>query len=80
MHVSLMFRAATDDFRTLIGEPNDPNAVLSIVMLLSFTWVLVGLRSYCRSSVTKSFGLDDIFMVVSLVCTQLIQVMALTVM
>jgi hypothetical protein len=80
MHLSLMSRATTGEARIPIGAPHDPNAVLTIATLLSFTWVLVGLRSYCKSYVMKSFGRDDILMVLSLVSTQLfLQPQSLTV-
>jgi hypothetical protein len=60
-------RATTEEFRFPIGKPYDPNALLSIAILLTSTWLIVSLRVYCKCYIMKSFAWDDIFMAVSLV-------------
>jgi hypothetical protein len=42
-----------------------------VATLLSITWILVCLRAFTRGYILRSFGWDDLFMVIALVCTNL---------
>jgi hypothetical protein len=43
-----------------------------VAVLLTFTWVIVGLRVYVRLCLSKCFGLDDIFLIFALVRSSVI--------
>lgn len=43
-----------------------------VAVLLTITWVIVGLRVYVRLCLSKCFGLDDVFLIFALVCTSMV--------
>ncbi len=68
------------DHPNYVNPPNNGPGLLAIFgICLALSWTMVPLRLYCRTSLLKASGLDDVFMICALVLATLMSIFSIMV-